>query len=51
MPDFDDGESGMRPMEPTPPPPRDDGMALELTFAEGDVNELDCVSMSELAEA
>ncbi len=41
----------MRPMEPTPPPPRDDGMALELTFAEGDVNELDCVSMSELAEA
>jgi hypothetical protein len=51
LPDSDDGESGMRPVEPTPPPPKDDGMALELTFSEGDVNELDCVSMSELAEA
>jgi len=51
LPDSDDGESGMRPVEPTPPPPRDDGMALELTFAEGDVNDLECVSMSELAEA
>jgi len=51
LPDSDNGESGMRPVEPTPPPPRDDGMALELNFAEGDVNELDCVSMSGLAEA
>ncbi len=51
LPDSDDGESGMRPVEPTPPPPRDDGMALELTFAEGVVNDPDCVSMSELAEA
>lgn len=50
LPDSDDGESGSRPMEPTPPPPKDDGMALELTFAAGDVNEPDCVSMSELAE-
>jgi hypothetical protein len=51
LPGSVDGESGMRPVEPTPPPPKDDGMALELTFSEGDVNEPDCVSMSELAEA
>ena len=51
LPDSYEGESGSRPVEPTPLPPKDDGMALELTFGEGDANDRDCVSMSELAEA